>query len=91
MSLKPIFGKDMLINWCDDYQAKIVFICREEIWADILLKLGGICPHRARDQPDDDGYDEDDEDDDDIDEDDDDDSQAARHFPPLCTGSTWWR
>ena len=50
--------------WYDNYQAKIVFIGREEIWADILLKLRGICPHSARNQPD-----EDDEEDD-IDEDD---------------------
>ena len=70
MSLKPIFGKDMMINWYDDYQAKVVFICREEIWADILLQLGGVCPHCARDQPGrDDDNDHEDDGDDDIDED----------------------
>ena len=47
-----------MINWYNDYQAKIVFIGREEIWANILLKLGGVCPHGARDQPDDDDHDD---------------------------------
>ena len=33
------------------YQAEVVLIGREQIRADILLELGGICPHCARDQP----------------------------------------
>ena len=32
-----------------------MLIGREEVWADVLLQLRGVRPHRARDQPDGDG------------------------------------
>ena len=69
-----------------------MFICREEIWADVLLKLGGICPHGARDQPGDDDDHEDDDDDDDIDEDGDDDSPHGgwdQHGDEGDKGHNW--
>ena len=36
----------------DAYEAKVVLVGRKEVGADVLLELRGVCPHRARDQPD---------------------------------------
>ena len=36
----------------DAYEAKVVLVGRKEVGADVFLELRGVCPHRARDQPD---------------------------------------